>query len=71
MTFKLCKRCGIAATNHDVHHRARRSAGNMDNTMHLCRSCHRWVEENSKEAEKLGFMDRSSQYRSEKAYHEE
>jgi predicted metal-binding protein len=70
MTFKHCKRCGIAATNHDEHHRARRSKGNMDNTIFVCRSCHRFIEENGKEAQRIGFMDRESQYRLEKEYHE-
>lgn len=70
MTFKLCKRCGVAATNHDSHHLSRRSKGNMDHVIPLCRRCHSWVETNSKEAEKLGFMDRSSLYRSEREYHE-
>lgn len=70
MTFKLCRRCGISATNHDEHHVSRRSKGNKERTIPLCRNCHSWVEANSKEAEKLGFMDRASQYQGEKDYHE-
>ena len=70
MTFKHCKRCGVAGTGLDVHHRARRSKGNMDNTVYLCRNCHRFVEENGRDAQKLGLMDRESQYRLEKEYHE-
>ena len=41
-----------------------------DNTITLCRQCHTWVENNGKEAQKQGYMDREFQYRSEKEYHE-
>lgn len=71
MTFKHCKRCGVAATNLDSHHLSRRSKNNMDHVIPLCRSCHSWVEANGKEAEKLGFMDRQSQYKLEREYHNE
>lgn len=49
--------CTKVAT--DVHHKAGRGENHLKMTtwVAVCRSCHRWIEENPKEAKELGLSE--------------
>lgn len=52
-----CKRCG--KKSEDLHHAGKRSGRMLIATayfMALCRKCHTWVHENSKEAKEQGYL---------------
>ncbi len=52
-----CKRCGAKAT--DLHHIQKRLGKLLidpANFMALCRICHTWVHDNSKEAKEQGYI---------------
>lgn len=54
---KYCKRCGTLAV--DIHHKAGRLGSLLTNEayfMALCRKCHTWVHDNSKEAKEQGYI---------------
>ena len=56
----MCQICGKAYSR-DVHHRAGRYGGLLNDTlwwMALCRTCHDWVHDHSREARKLGYLVR-------------
>jgi len=71
MTYKQCSLCGRLGTNLDMHHTARRSIGNRELVIPLCRPCHSWIEEHQAWAKEHGFMDRHSEFRSEREFHQE
>jgi hypothetical protein len=47
--------CSVKAT--DVHHKAGRGENhnNINTWLAVCRSCHKWIEENPEDAKELGF----------------
>ena len=49
--------CGGYAT--DIHHKAGRVENHLkiSTWMAVCRSCHRWIEENPNEAKELGYSE--------------
>ncbi|WP_229434713.1 HNH endonuclease [Nocardia farcinica] len=55
-----CERCGSSLVwdHGEIHHRRHRSQGvdnSLSNLLHLCSSCHGWVEANPGAAHMLGF----------------
>ena len=56
-------------TNLDLHHVSRRSIGNRDRVIPVCRMCHIQIEQNQAWAKEHGFMDRHSEFRSEREFH--
>jgi hypothetical protein len=51
---------GCTGVATDVHHKAGRISDNylhMNRWIAVCRSCHKWIEENPKEAKELGFSE--------------
>lgn len=50
---------GCTKTATDVHHKAGRGANhnNINTWFAVCRSCHKWIEENPIEAKELGFSE--------------
>ena len=50
---------GCTGESTDVHHKRGRGKYHLDERTFLsvCRSCHRWIEENPKEAKTLGFVE--------------
>jgi hypothetical protein len=54
------KLVGCTSNATDVHHKIGRIAEsflNIRTWLAVCRSCHKWIEENPKEAKELGFSN--------------
>lgn len=54
------KLVGCTRTSTDVHHKIGRVAESflkITTWLSVCRSCHKWIEENPKEAKELGFSE--------------
>jgi len=69
MKLQTCNLCGYSGTGFDKHHVARRTKGNMTNTITICRKCHSFIESNVAWAREHGFFDVDAQFRVEREFH--